>query len=70
MGEHDVFCNFGRGHYEEHFCKIILNLIKEMTFNDISIISSGNHFVQQNGTVCAIAIMVEGIIRNISVKLF
>ena len=19
-------CNFGRGHYEEHFCEIILNL--------------------------------------------
>ena len=35
--------NFGRGHYEEHFCEIILNL--NQWFEDISIIRSGSHFV-------------------------
>ena len=35
---------------------------------DIPIFSSGGHFVQLKGTVCAI--LVEGIMRNISVKLF
>ena len=39
-----------------------------MLFIDISIFSSGGHFVQQRKTFCAIS--VEGIIRNISVKLF
>ena len=38
------------------------------TFEDISIFSSGGHFVQRSRTVCAI--LVEGIMRNISVKLY
>ena len=33
-----------------------------------SIFNFGGHFVQRSGTVCAI--LVEGIVRNISVKLF
>ena len=40
----------------------------EMPFKFISIFSSGGHFVQQSGTVCKI--LVEGIMRNISVELF
>ena len=32
------------------------------------IFSSGGHFIQQSRTVCAI--LIEGIMRNISVKLF
>ena len=28
MGEWDHLCNFGRGHYGEHSCEIILNLDK------------------------------------------
>ena len=38
-----------------------------MISKDISIFSSGSHLVQQSGTVCAI--VVEGIMSNISVKL-
>ena len=38
-----------------------------MISKDISISSSGSHFVQQSGTVCAI--LVEGIMSNISKKL-
>ena len=36
-----------------------------MLFKDNSIFSSGGHFAQPSGTVCAI--LVEGIMRNISV---
>ena len=39
-----------------------------MTFKDISIFSSSDHFGQQSGAVRAI--LVAGIMRNISVKLF
>ena len=39
-----------------------------MSFKDIPSFSSGGHFVQLRGTVYEI--LVEGIIRNISVKLF
>ena len=38
-----------------------------MSFEDFSIFSSSGHFVQQTRTFCAI--LVEGIMRNISVKL-
>ena len=65
-------CNFGRGHDEEHFCEIILNLdqwIRRRCHLKIFLIySSGSHFVQRSGTICAI--LVEGIMRKISVKLF
>ena len=39
-----------------------------MSFKDISYLSFGGPFVQQSGTICAI--LVEGIMRNNSVKLF
>ena len=41
---------------------------KEMSFKDISYLSSGGPFVQQTQTICAI--LVEVIMRNNSVKLF
>ena len=39
-----------------------------MLFKDFSSFSSCGYFVQQIGTICAI--VVEGIIGNITVKLF
>ena len=39
-----------------------------MSFKDISVLSSGCHFVYPSRNVCAI--LVEDIMRNISVKLF
>ena len=64
--------NFSRRHHEEQFCEIILNLdqwFKRRCYLKIFIIwSSGGPFVQRSGTVCAI--LVEGIMRNNSVKLF
>ena len=41
---------------------------EEMWFKDFSTFSSGGHFVQLSGTI--LAILVEGHVRNISVKLF
>ena len=40
---------------------------EEMSFKHISIFSSGDHFAQGSRSVCAI--LVESIMRNISVKL-
>ena len=45
-----------------------LGLVVKMSFNDISIFSSGGHFVQPSLTVWAI--LGECILRNISVILF
>ena len=42
--------------------------VQEMLFKDISVFSSTCHFIPQSQTVCAI--LVESIMRNISVKLF
>ena len=42
--------------------------VVRMSFKDISKFSSGGHYVQQSGTVCAN--VIEGIMRNISVKLY
>ena len=39
-----------------------------MSFKDLSIFSSDSHFVQWSGTICAI--LVEGIMGHIHVKLF
>ena len=64
-------CNFGRRYHEEQSCEIILNLKavqEEMSIKDISNWSSGGPLVQQSGTICAI--LVDGIMRNNSVKLF
>ena len=64
--------NFGRRHHEDQFCEIILNLNerfrRKCLLKVFLICSSGSSFVQQSGTVCAN--MVEGIMRNNSVKLF
>ena len=61
--ERNHLSNFGRGYQEEQFCEIILNL------DQIFLIwSSGGPFVQRSGTICRI--LIEGIMRNNSVKLF
>ena len=55
------------GNYEEQFCEIILNLNQWRCLLKIFLIwSSGDPFVQQSGTICAI--LVECIERNNSVK--
>ena len=58
-------------YYEEQFCEIILNLgqwFRRVLLKIFLIWSSGGPFVQRSGTICAI--LVEGIKRNNSVKLF
>ena len=63
-------CNFGKEHYEEQFCEIILNL--DQLFRNrcrlkiFLIWSSGSPFVQWSRTICAI--LVKGIMSNNSVK--
>ena len=63
---------FGREYNEEQSCEIILNLDQWFRRRCLLMIfliwSSGGHFVQQRGTICAI--LVDGITRNNSVKLF
>ena len=65
-------CNFGRRHHEEQLCEIILNLDqwfkKRCRLKIFLICSSFSPFVQLSGTICAI--LVWGIMRNNSVKLF
>ena len=65
-------CNFGRKHHEKQFCEIILNLDqwfrRKSSLKIFLIWSSGNPFVWQSRTIYAI--LVEGIMRNNSVKLF
>ena len=65
-------CNIGRRHHEEHPCEIILNLDqwfrRKCRLKVFLIWSSGSPFVQQSITISAI--LVEGIKRNNSVKLF
>ena len=56
------FVNFGRGHYEEHFCEIILNLDQWLDVLQLW------WPVWQSRTICAI--LVVGIRRNNSVKSF
>ena len=64
--------NFGREYQEEQFCEIILNLDqwfwRRCCLKIFLIWSSGGPIVQQSRTICAI--LVEGIMRNNSVKLF
>ena len=44
-------------------------MVQKMSFKDILLIfSSGSPFVQRTGTICVI--LVEGIMRDDSVKLF
>ena len=63
--------HFGKGLYEEHLCEIILNLdqwfLRKCHLNTFLIYSSGNHLDWPPGTIWAI--LAEGIMRNISVKL-
>ena len=68
--EQNHLCNSGRGYQEEQFCEIILNLDqrfrKKCVLKIFLIWSSGGPYVQRSGTICAI--LVEGIMRNNSVK--
>ena len=63
-------CNFGRGYQEEQFCEIILSL--DQCFRRRYVLKifltwrSGGPYVQGRGTICAI--LVDGIMRNNSVK--
>ena len=63
-------CNFGRKHYEEQFCEIILNLdhgfMRKCHLKVFLIWSYGSPFVQLSGINGVIS--VEGIMRNNSVK--
>ena len=62
-------CNYGREHNEKHFCEITLNLDNWFRRCHFKIfLCSDTHFVWQSWTICAI--LFEGIMRNISVKLF
>ena len=63
-------CAICRVHYEEHFYEFYLEIMpmvqKVILLKDISISSSGSHFVKQNRAF--FEILVECIMRNISVK--
>ena len=65
-------CNIGRRHHEEQPCEIILNLDqrfrRKCRLKVFLIWSSGSPFVQRWVSICAI--LVEGIKRNNSLKLF
>ena len=67
--EHNHLCNFGRGNPEEQFFEIILNLGQWFrSFKRFLILSSGDPPVQWSGTIYAI--LKEGIMGNINVKLY
>ena len=70
--ERNHLCNFGSGYQEEQLCEIILNLYqwfrRRCPLKIFLIWSSGGPFVLRSGTICAI--LVEGIMRNNSLKLF
>ena len=61
---------FGKGHYKVHFCEIIFEfgpVVQEMSFEDMLSTALAAIFWLIE-TICAI--LIEGIMRNISVKLF
>ena len=62
--------NFGRGYYEEEFCEIISNSDqwRRCLLKKFLIWSSDGLFVKWSKTICAV--LVEGIKKNNSVKLF
>ena len=70
--EQNHLCNFGRGYHKECFCEIILNMDqsfrKTCCLKDFLIKSSGGPHVPRTTTIYAI--LVEGIMGNIHVKLF
>ena len=72
FGERTFLCKFDRGHYEEHFCKIILNwdqtFRRKWLLKIFLIQGSGGPFDQWSGIICGI--WLEGIMRITSVKLF
>ena len=61
--EWNHLCNFGKEHYESGPV-----VQEEMPFKDISYLELWQPFVCPSGTNCAI--MLEGLMRNISVILF
>ena len=64
--------NFNMGYYEVQFCKIVSNLDqwfrRRCLIKKFLIWSSGGPFVQWSKNICAV--LVEGIKKNNSVKLF
>ena len=66
------FCYLGRSYYEEQFCEIIMNLDqwfrRKCCLEVFLIWKSVSPFVQRSVTICVI--MVEGIMRNNSMKSF
>ena len=70
--EQNHLCYFGRRYFEEQLFEIILNLdqlfIRRYCLKIFLIWSSGGPLVQRSVTICTI--LVKGIKRNISVKLF
>ena len=70
--ERNHLCNYDRGYYEEQFCEIILNLDqwfrRKCPLKIFLIWISGSPSVHGSGIIYAI--MIEGIMRNNSVKLF
>ena len=69
--ERNYLCNFGRWYKEEQICEIILNLdqwFRRCRLKIFVIWSSGFAFVTRSRAICAI--LVEGIMRYNSVKLF
>ena len=65
-------CNFGRRYHEKQFSEIILNFDqwfrRKFPLKVFLIWSPGSDVVQQSVPICSI--LVEGIMRNNSVKLF
>ena len=55
MAEQNHLGTFGRGHYEEHFCEIILNMdwlvVQEEMFKIFLIWSSGSYLVLWSETI-------------------
>ena len=69
--ERNRLCNFGRRHHEEQFCEIIFNLTvvhEEMPFKGIVYLELWQPFC--SAELNHLCILVEGIMRNNSVKLF
>ena len=68
--EQNHLCNYGRRHHEIQICEIILNLVQWFLIRcHLKIFlnwSSGSPFIQRSGSICAI--LVEGIMRNNSMK--
>ena len=64
--------NFSRGHYEEHFSEMILNLDQWLRrrchLKTVLIKSSGGTFAQWRGHICPA--LDQGVMRNISMKLY